>query len=164
MMDVKNLNIWKTEEKQNHSNDVFLNTEITELNLGVRSFNCLKRANCHTVRDVLNCIGEDGQGLRKIRNLGNRSEAEIMEKINEYRELCAAYAPVSEKKKVTIIKPAKKIWDREIDEFHLSNFALTKLKACGVNKIGDLYAANSKSEPGWYAVRELFEKIPDCRR
>lgn len=163
MMDVKNLNIWKAEEKQNLNNDIFLNTEITELNLGVRSFNCLKRANCHTIGDVLSCIGEDGQGLRKIRNLGNRSEAEILEKISEYRELCAVNGPVTEKKKVTIIKPAKKIWDREIEEFHLSNFAFTKLKACGINKIGDLYATNPKSEPGWYAVRELFEKIPSCR-
>ena len=163
MMDVKNLNIWKAEEKQNLNNDIFLNTEITELNLSVRSFNCLKRAGCNTVGDILNCIGEDGQGLRKIRNLGNRSEAEIMEKVNEYKELCDTHSPTTEKKKVTIIKPAKKIWDREIDEFHLSNFALSKLKACGVNKIGDLYATNPKSEPGWYAVRELFEKIPSCR-
>lgn len=163
MMNVKNLNIWKAEEKQNLNNDIFLNTEITELNLSVRSFNCLKRAGCNTVGDILNCIGEDGQGLRKIRNLGNRSEAEIMEKVNEYKELCDTHSPTTEKKKVTIIKPAKKIWDREIDEFHLSNFALSKLKACGVNKIGDLYATNPKSEPGWYAVRELFEKIPSCR-
>ena len=87
MIDVKNLNIWKPEEKQILNNDVFLDTEITELNLSVRSFNCLKRANCNTVGDILNCLGEDGQGLRKIRNLGNRSEAEIMEKVNEYKEL-----------------------------------------------------------------------------
>lgn len=163
MMDVKNLNIWKAEEKKDLSNGVFLNTEITELNLSVRSFNCLKRAGCNTVGEILNCIEKDEQGLRKIRNLGNRSETEILEKIHEYRELCVAHAPTNEKKKVTIIKPAKKIWDREIDEFHLSKFALTKLKACGVNKIGDLYATNPKNEPGWYAVRELFEKIPDCR-
>ena len=163
MMDVKNLNIWKAEEKQNLKDSVFLNTEITELNLSVRSFNCLKRAGCNTVGEVLNCIEEDERGLRKIRNLGNRSEAEILEKIHEYRELCTVHARRMKKKKVTIIKPEKKIWDREIDEFHLSNFALTKLKACGVNKIGDLYAANPKSEPGWYAVRELFEKIPGCR-
>lgn len=163
MMDVKNLNIWKAEEKQNLNNDVFLNTEITELNLSVRSFNCLKRANCNTVGDILNCLGEDGQGLRKIRNLGSRSETEIIEKINEYRELCAANAPATEKKKITIIKPAKKIWDREIDEFQLSKVALSNLKACGINTIGDLYATNPKNEPGWYAVRELFARIPSCR-
>ena len=92
-----------------------------------------------------------------------KSEAEIMEKVNEYKELCAAHSPTTEKKKVTIIKPAKKIWDSEIEEFNLSNFAFTKLKACGVNKVGDLYATNPKMEPGWYAVRELFEKIPSSR-
>jgi len=163
MKNIKNLNIWKVEEKQNSDNDLFLNTEITELNLGVRSFNCLKRAGCNTVGDVLNYIGEDGQGLRKIRNLGSRSETEIIAKINEYKALCTTHSPTTEKKNVTIIKPAKKIWDREIEEFNLSNFALAKLKSCGINKIEDLYATNPKNEPGWYAVRELFEKIPSCR-
>ena len=58
---------------------------------------------------------------------------------------------------------AKKIWDREIEEFQLSNYALTKLKSCGIHKVGDLYATNPKQEPGWYAVRELFGKLPSCR-
>lgn len=109
MKNIKDLNIWKAEEKQNCSNDVFLNTEITDLSLTVRSFNCLKRANCNTVGDVLDCIGEEGQGLRRIRNLGSKSETEIIEKINEYRKSCETNAPLTEKKKVTIIKPAKKI-------------------------------------------------------
>lgn len=163
MTNVKDLNIWKAEEKRKISDDVFLNTEISELNLGVRSYNCLKRANYHTVGDVMNCLEEDEQGLRKIRNLGTRSEIEIIEKIKEYRKLCVAHTPMTEKKKVTVIKPAKKMWDREIEEFHLSNFALTKLKSCGIKRVGDLYATNPKNEPGWYAVRELFEKIPSCR-
>lgn len=163
MIDVKNLNIWKPEEKQNINNDVFLNTEIAELNLSVRSFNCLKRANCNTVGDILNCLGEDGQGLRKIRNLGNRSEAEILEKLEEHKKYCEVYENKNTPKKVTIIKPAKKIWDREIDEFHLSNQASIRLKGCGIYKIADLYETNPKSEPGWYAVRELFEKIPTSR-
>lgn len=53
--------------------------------------------------------------------------------------------------------------DRKIEEIHLASFAFTKLKACGINKIGDLYATNPKNKPRWYAVRELFEKIPSCR-
>lgn len=60
-------------------------------------------------------------------------------------------------------KVCQKIWDREIEEIHFASFAFTKLKACEINKIGDLYATNPKNEPGWYAVRELFEKIPSCR-
>ena len=163
MMDIKNLNIWKPVEKTRENEDVFLQADITELCLGVRSFNCLKRAGCNTVSDVLACIGEDGQGLRKIRNLGLRSEAEIFEKVKEFKEACKSAVGAEERKPPTIIKPAKKIWDREIEEFNLSNFAFTKLKACGVNKVGDLYAADPKMEPGWYAVRELFEKIPSSR-
>lgn len=163
MIDVKNLNIWKEEVHQNNHNDFFLNSDITELNLSVRSFNCLKRANCNIIRDIYNYMGEEGQSLRKIRNLGDRSEKEILEKLEEYRTECAKQGYTSEKKKPTIIKPARKIWDYEIEEFHLSQFALNKLKACGVRKVGDLYATNPKNEPGWYAVRELFEKIPSCR-
>lgn len=159
-MDVKNLNIWKAEDKNKYNSDVFLDTEIEELNLGVRSLNCLKRANCRTIRDVLLFMGDDGQGLRRIRNLGTRSETEIIGRIEEYRAVCAAITPVTSEKRVTIIKPAKKIWDCSIEEFHLSNYAFTRLKACGVHKVGDLYVTNPKNEPGWYAVRELFEKIP----
>lgn len=163
MKDIKNLNIWKTEEKTNNINDVFLNTDIVDLNLTVRSFNCLKRAQCNTIQDVLECIGEDGQGLRRIRNLGSRSENEIKEKIQEHKEYCAKYQRETTVKKVTLIRPAKKIWDREIDEFHLSSYALNRLRASGIRTIKDLYTTNSKQEPGWYAVRELFEKIPSCR-
>ena len=124
MKDIKNINIWKEKEDINDSETEFLNSEISLLNLSVRPYNCLKRAGCDTIQDVLNFIGEEGQGLRKLRNLGSKSETEIMEKIEEYRKLCFSSKPDGSKKKVTIIKPAKKIWDREIDEFHLSNYAL----------------------------------------
>lgn len=163
MKNINSLNIWKVEEKTNNTNEVFLNTDITDLNLTVRSFNCLKRAQCNTIQDILNCMGEDGQGLRKIRNLGDRSETEIKQKIQEYKESCEKFQGQTDSKKVTIIKPAKKIWDREIDEFSLSNYSKNRLNACGIHKIKDLYATNPKQEPGWYAVRELFEKIPSSR-
>lgn len=45
----------------------------------------------------------------------------------------------------------------------LSNYSLQRLSACGIKQIRDLYATNPKKEPGWYAVRELFEKIPSAR-
>lgn len=32
-------------------------------------------------------------------------------------------------------------------------------KACGIAKIGDLYITDTKQDPGWHAVRELFETI-----
>ena len=89
MRDIKNLNIWKQEPVSKVSSEAFMDADITELNLGVRSYNCLKRAGCNTIRDIFNCMGEDGQGLRKIRNLGTRSENEIIEKIKEIKEIYA---------------------------------------------------------------------------
>lgn len=65
--------------------------------------------------------------------------------------------------KRTIIKPAKKIWDMGIDQFQLSNYALQRLSECDIRQIRDLYATNPRKELGWYAVRELFEKIPGVR-
>ena len=162
MYDVKNLNIWKTVETKNNSDQMFLNAEITELNLSVRSFNCLKRANCNTIRDIMNCMGEEGQGLRKIRNLGNRSEIEIKERIEEYRNFCATQSK-SVENRPTIIRPAKKVWDRRIDEFNVSQRTLVHLRSCGINTIGDLYVQKIKEEPGWYAVRELFNVVPSSR-
>ena len=61
-MDLKNLNIWKTVEKTQDNDDLFMQADIVELNLGVRSFNCLKRAGCNTIKDVYACFGEDGTG------------------------------------------------------------------------------------------------------
>lgn len=86
MRDIKNLNIWKPEPARERSNDAFMDADITELNLGVRPYNCLKRAGCNSIRDIFNCMGEDGRGLKKIRNLGTRSEKEIIDKIKEVKE------------------------------------------------------------------------------
>lgn len=162
MYDVKNLNIWKTVETKSNNDQMFRNADITELNLSVRSFNCLKRANCNTIQDVLNCMGDEGLGLRKIRNLGNRSEIEIKERIEEYRSFCATQSSLVEKKP-TIIRPAKKVWDQRIEEFNVSQRTLLHLRACGINTIGDLYDHKMKEEPGWYAVRELFNVVPSSR-
>ena len=66
MYDVKNMNIWKEEPKKPELANEFKNTEITELNLSVRSFNCLKRSGCNTVGDILQIMeDEEGGGLKK---------------------------------------------------------------------------------------------------
>ena len=49
---------------------------------------CLRRAGCVTVGDVLRLIEKDEDGLRRIRNLGSRSEAEIRESLQQYEEQC----------------------------------------------------------------------------
>lgn len=160
MYDIKSLNIWKQEPVSNKSKDAYLEADITELALSVRAFNCLKRAGCNTVQDIYACMGEDGQGLRKIRNLGSTSEDEICEKLNEleqsYQKRFPAGKPASER---VLVKPPKKALDMEINQFHLSDYAYQRLTACGIHRVKDLYGTNPKNEPGWYAVRELFERI-----
>ena len=161
---IKSMSIWKEEPGPGRTESELLDTDITALNLSVRSFNCLKRVGLDTVGDVLARIAEDENGLRKIRNLGSRSEREILDSIQKYREELAKSGSSAhyrnQPKRTVIIKPAKKWWDTEIEAFHLSNYALTRLKKNGIHIVRDLYATNPKQEPGWYAVRELFEKIP----
>ncbi len=163
MYDIKNLNIWKKETKVRQSKE-YLKSDISELNLSVRSYNCLKRAGCNTVEDVIRIIESDENGLKKIRNLGSRSETEILERIRSFKEEYKTVEIVAEGE-LPIVKRksmynAESIWNSSIEDYHLSNYALNGLKAHGINQVKDLYATNPKDEPGWYAVRELFEKLP----
>ena len=58
------------------------NTEIEELNLSVRSYNCLKRAGKNTVGEVIEIIQKNE--LINIRNLGKLSRGEIRAKVCEF--------------------------------------------------------------------------------
>ena len=52
---------------------------IEELDLSVRSFNCLKRAGINTVNDLISRSEEE---MMKVRNLGKKSFDEVKEKLN----------------------------------------------------------------------------------
>ena len=58
--------------------DAKLAMTIDELDLSVRSFNCLKRANINTVADLINKTGED---MMKVRNMGKKSLDEVQKKL-----------------------------------------------------------------------------------
>lgn len=53
---------------------------ISDLDLSVRSYNCLKRAGIDTIEDLLQ---KDGYDLQKIRNMGRKSLKEIYNKVHE---------------------------------------------------------------------------------
>lgn len=57
-----------------------LEMSIEDLDLSVRSFNCLKRANINTVEDLSKRTEED---MLKVRNLGRKSLEEVISKLNE---------------------------------------------------------------------------------
>jgi len=65
-------------EKVANSPDVKLSMTIDELDLSVRSFNCLKRANINTVADLISKTGED---MMKVRNMGKKSLDEVQKKL-----------------------------------------------------------------------------------
>jgi len=56
----------------------FINQSIEDLELSVRSYNCLKRSGINTVRDLLNRTQED---MIRVRNLGKKSYDEVMNKL-----------------------------------------------------------------------------------
>ena len=65
-------------EKAPDRADTMLAMTIDELDLSVRSFNCLKRANINTVADLISKTGED---MMKVRNMGKKSLDEVQKKL-----------------------------------------------------------------------------------
>ena len=65
-------------ERETAQRDKVLEMTIEELDLSVRSFNCLKRANINTVEDLISKTEEE---MMKVRNLGRKSEEEIVNKL-----------------------------------------------------------------------------------
>ena len=65
-------------EKDDKGKEKILEMTIEELDLSVRSFNCLKRAGINTVNDL---IGKSAEEMMKVRNLGKKSFDEVKEKL-----------------------------------------------------------------------------------
>jgi len=69
------------EEKEKKEKEKILNKTIEELDFSVRSYNCLKKSNVNTLRDLVNYSPME---VIKIKNLGKKSLDEIKEKITKY--------------------------------------------------------------------------------
>ena len=67
------------EKEEQETNDL-MSITIEELDLSVRSFNCLKRANINTVEDLVSKTQEE---MIKVRNLGRKSLEEVEHKLNQ---------------------------------------------------------------------------------
>ena len=65
-------------EKDDNGKEKVLEMTIEELDLSVRSFNCLKRAGINTVEDLINKSEDD---MMKVRNLGRKSLEEVIWKM-----------------------------------------------------------------------------------
>ena len=67
-------------EKEEDEKEKVLEMSIDELELSVRSYNCLKRAGINTVEELTNKTSED---MMKVRNLGRKSLEEVLAKLKE---------------------------------------------------------------------------------
>ncbi|ATW27139.1 DNA-directed RNA polymerase subunit alpha [Candidatus Formimonas warabiya] len=67
-------------EKEEEKKDKLLELTIEELDLSVRSYNCLKRAGINTAQELIQRTEED---MMKVRNLGRKSLEEVQEKLKE---------------------------------------------------------------------------------
>ena len=67
-------------EKDDKGKETILEMTIEDLDLSVRSFNCLKRAGINTVEDLINKSEED---MMKVRNLGRKSLEEVILKLKD---------------------------------------------------------------------------------
>ncbi|HPU63848.1 MAG TPA: DNA-directed RNA polymerase subunit alpha [Mobilitalea sp.] len=67
-------------EKEDNEKEKVLEMSIDELELSVRSYNCLKRAGINTVEELTNRTAED---MMKVRNLGRKSLEEVLSKLHE---------------------------------------------------------------------------------
>ena len=65
-------------EKEDNEKEKVLEMNIDELELSVRSYNCLKRAGINTVEELCNRTSED---MMKVRNLGRKSLEEVLAKV-----------------------------------------------------------------------------------
>lgn len=68
-------------EKSDNAKEKVLDLTIDELDLSVRSFNCLKRAGINTVEDLINKSEMD---MMKVRNLGRKSLEEVIAKLASF--------------------------------------------------------------------------------
>ena len=67
-------------EKEENQKGKVLEMSIEELDLSVRSYNCLKRAGINTVEDLANKTEDE---MMKVRNLGRKSLEEVLAKLKE---------------------------------------------------------------------------------
>ena len=78
--DAMNINIDMPIEKIHEA--VQLSVDIEEMDLSVRSYNCLRRSGIRTVGDLVNkCESDGSMDLLRVRNLGRKSLQEILDKL-----------------------------------------------------------------------------------
>ena len=100
-------------EKEDNEKEKVLEMNIDELELSVRSYNCLKRAGINTVEELCNRTSDD---MMKVRNLGRKSLEEVLGKL---KELGLQLNP-SDELKICPRAPAGNNWSWRCQSIHAS--------------------------------------------
>ena len=118
-----------------------LSADIDELNLSVRSFNCLKRAGWNTIGDILYNI-DNWQDLLRVRNLGKLSAIEIMRTVKDYQAALLKSQGESVVIRRSVVKTdgdsGPKIDDKDLSEMDLTVRSYNCLRRAGYSKVGEL--------------------------
>ena len=118
-----------------------LDTDVSMLNLSVRSYNCLKRAGWNTIGNILENI-ETEQDLLRVRNLGKTSADEIIKNIKEYQDSILTESDraviIRKQKQEQAAVPSVHQDERDLSELKLSVRSFNSLKRAGYNTVGEL--------------------------
>lgn len=141
-------------EKGGISQESYLCMTIEDLDLSVRSYNCLKRAGIETVGDLIEKTLDD---MMKVRNLGRKSLEEVERKLAmmglSFKENPTEEIPlmgIVVEGGLGVIEPDYTDWT--IEELDLSVRSYNCLKRTGINTVGELI---QKTEEDLSKVRNL---------
>jgi len=153
-------------EKGGLSSDSYLRMTIEDLDLSVRSFNCLKRAGIETVGDLVEKTHDD---MMKVRNLGRKSLEEVEHKL-AMMGLSFKENPVEEiplmgdviEGGLGVIEPDYTDWT--IEELDLSVRSYNCLKRAGINTVGELIQKTEEElskvrNLGYPSIKEIKTKL-----
>ena len=142
------------EEKGDISRDSYLSMTIEEMDLSVRSYNCLKRAGIETVGDLISKTMDD---MMKVRNLGRKYLEEVEHKLAmmglSFQESPEDDTPIMGE----VIEGGLGVMetdysDMTIEELDLSVRSYNCLKRANINTVGELL---QKTEEDLFKVRNL---------
>lgn len=153
-------------EKGDLPSDSYLRMTIEDLDLSVRSFNCLKRAGIETVGDLVEKTLDD---MMKVRNLGRKSLEEVERKLAmmglSFKETPAEEVPIMGdviEGRLEVIEPDYSDWT--IEELDLSVRSYNCLKRAGINTVGELIQKTEEElskvrNLGYPSIKEIKNKL-----
>ena len=134
------------DSKLNIPSDI-VDMAIEKLDLSIRSYNCLKRADKNTIGDLLSMTDED---FKKVRNLGTKSIKEVIYKLES---LGTEYCCLNIQRDNPLKKRANELeWTEKDDEVYKKIESALEQAGFDISGKEDVYEIKHKDSPVRYAV------------